>query len=158
MSRSLRGQVAGTPAPMPGWWLAVCGTAAIVVVAAAALSFLGQGGLVLGPLLAIPAALAGIGAPTPRRPLAYGTVMLLTAAVLAPFARGSLLWIATTVSVVVVAAVSAIGAVLSGPGKQKLANVTPAAEKLANVTSVAEAGGARCSGRCPGGSARWSSG
>ncbi len=139
MSRSLRGQVAGTPAPMPGWWLAVCGTAAIVVVAAAALSFPGQGGLVLGPLLAIPAALAGIGAPTPRRPLAYGTVMLLTAAVLAPFARGSLLWIATTVSVVVVAAVSAIGAVLSGPGKQKLANVTPAAEKLANVTSVAEA-------------------
>jgi serine phosphatase RsbU (regulator of sigma subunit) len=138
MARSLPGQVAGTPDPAPRWWLAVCGTAAIVVVAAAVLSHLWAGGLVLEPLLAIPAALAGIGAPTPRRPLAFGTVMLLTAIVLAPLARESLLWIATPASVVVVAAVSAVGAGLSRPGTQKLASVTPEAEKLANVTSVAE--------------------
>lgn len=138
MSRSLRGQVAGTSDPVPGWWLAVCATAAMVAVAAVGLSFLWQRGLVLEPLLAIPAALAGIGAPTPRRPLAYGTVMLLTAVVLAPFASVSLLWIATPVSVAVVTALSAIGAGLSRPGKQKPASVTLAAEKLANVTSVAE--------------------
>ena len=138
MSRSLRAQAAGTPAPMPGWWLAVCGTAAIVVAAAAVLGRLRAGGLVLEPLLAIPAALAGIGAPTPRRPLGFGTVMLLTAIVLAPLARESLLWVATPASVVVVTALSAIGAGLSRPGTQKPASVTLEAEKLANVTSVAE--------------------
>jgi serine phosphatase RsbU (regulator of sigma subunit) len=138
MARSLPGQVAGPPGPAPGWWLAACGTATIVVVAAAVLSHLWAGGLVLEPLLAIPAALAGIGAPSPRRPLAFGTVMLLAAIVLAPLARESLLWIATPASVVVVAAVSAAGAGLSRPGTQKPADVTPEAEKLANVTSVAE--------------------
>ncbi len=138
MARSQPGQAAGTRDPAPGWWLAVCGAAAIVVAAAAVLGRLRAGGLVLEPLLAIPAALAGIGAPTPRRPLGFGTVMLLTAIVLAPPGRGSLLWIATPASVVVVTALSAIGAGLSRPGKQKPASVTPEAEKLANVTSVAE--------------------
>jgi hypothetical protein len=138
MAHSQRGQVTDRPDPAPGRWLAVCAAAAIVVVAAAGLSHLWKGGLVLGPLLAIPAALAGIGAPTPRRPLAYGTVMLLAAVMLAPFARGSRLWVAAPVSVGVVTALSVIGVVLCRPRRREAAGVTPVEQKLANVTSVAE--------------------
>src|SRR5712692_8416268 len=134
-SRARRGQAAATPDRVPGWWLAVCAAAAIAVVAAA-LGQRGNGGLVPGPLLAIPAALAGIGAPTPRLPLAYGTLMLVTAVVLAPSAGGSLVWIAA--SVAVVTALSAVGVVLNRPDKQELASRTPAEQKLASVTSVAE--------------------
>jgi hypothetical protein len=138
MAHSRRGQVAGTPDPVPARWLAGCVTAAIVVVAAVGLSHLWDGGLVLGPLLAIPVALAGIGAPSPRLPLAYGTVMLAAAVALGPFAGGSLLWVAAPVSVVVVTALSAAGVVLCRPAKRGLASVTPVEQKLANVTSVAE--------------------
>jgi hypothetical protein len=73
MPRPGRGQAAGPAGPVPGWWLAVCATA-VTVVAAAALGRMWGMGLVLGPLLAIPAALAGIGAPTPRLPLACGAL------------------------------------------------------------------------------------
>ena len=78
MPRSGRGQAAGTPGPVPGWWLAVCATA-VTVVAAAALGRLWGMGLVLGPLLAIPAALAGIGAPAPRREVLPEQLELLAA-------------------------------------------------------------------------------
>ena len=138
MSRSRPGQVAGAPDQVPGKWLVVCAAAAVVVVGAAVLGRLHNGGLVRGPLLAIPAALAGIGAPTPRLPLAYGTVMLVTAVALVPFAGGSLLWIAALVPVVVVTALSAAGVVLCRPGKPDLAEATPVEQKLAKVTSVAE--------------------
>jgi hypothetical protein len=58
------------------------------VVVAAALGRLSGMGLVLGPLLAIPVALAGIGAPTPRLPLACGALMLAAAVVLASDQHG----------------------------------------------------------------------
>jgi len=139
MPRPAREQAAGTPYPMPGWWLAACAAAAaMAVVAAAAMSFLGNGGLELGPLLAIPVALVGIGAPSVRLPLAYGTVMLAAAIVLAAFAHGSLLRIATGTSVVAVTALSAVGVALSRPGRQELASIRPVEQKLADVTSVAE--------------------
>jgi serine phosphatase RsbU (regulator of sigma subunit) len=138
MPRSWRGQAAGTNDPVRGWWLAVCAGAAVVVVAAAGLSHLRDGGLVLGPLLAVPAALAGIGAPTPRLPLAYGTVMLAASVVLAPFAGEARLWIAAAVPVVVVTALSMIGVVLCRREKPEPAGVTPVDQKLAEVTSVAE--------------------
>ena len=116
MPRPAREQAAGTPDPVPPWWLAACAAAAVVVVAAAAsLSDLGNGGLMAGPLLAIPIALAGIGASSPRLPLAYGTLMLAAALVLATLARGSLLWIVTPVSVVAVTGLSA-GAAASPAG------------------------------------------
>jgi len=140
MPRPARARAAGAPDPVPGWWLAVCaGAAAVVVVAAAGLGFAASGGLVLGPLLAIPVALAAIGAPTLRLPLAYGVVMLAAAIVLAPFAHGSLLRIATPLSVLAVTALSAAGLVLTRPGRQEPAGITPVEQKLANVTSVAEA-------------------
>jgi hypothetical protein len=137
MPWSARGQVARAPDPAPRWWLAVCATAAIVAVAAA-LSELGSGGAVFGPLLAIPVALAGIGAPSLRRPLAYGTAMLAAAVVLAPFAGGPLLPIVIPASVVVVTALSVIGVVLNRRGKHESVGVAPVEQKLAEVTSVAE--------------------
>jgi serine phosphatase RsbU (regulator of sigma subunit) len=110
----------------------------MMVVAAVGLGQLWQGGQALGPLLAVPPALAGIGAPTPRLPLGCGVVMLLTATVLAPFTHGSLLWIVTVVSVVVVTVLSAVGAGRRKTRPQELVNVTPVEQKLADLRSVAE--------------------
>ena len=137
MPRSGRGQAAGPPGPVPGWWLAVCATA-VTVVAAAALGRLWGMGLVLGPLLAIPAALAGIGAPTPRLPLACGALMLAAAVVLAAFSRGLLVWIAVPVPVVGVTALTALGVTLNRRGKHERSSVAPVEQKLADVTSVAD--------------------
>jgi serine phosphatase RsbU (regulator of sigma subunit) len=137
MQRPVRRQARGTPDRVPRWWLAVCAAAAFVVVAAAALSELGNGGLLVGPLLAIPVALAGIGAPSLRLPLACGTLMLAAAVVLAAFAPGSLP-VAAPVPVVAVTALSALGVVLTRPGRREQASAAPAEQKLADVTSVAE--------------------
>ena len=133
-----RGQVAGTLDRVPRWWLAVCAAVAVVVVAAAALSDWGDGGLLVGPLLAIPVALAGIGAPSLRRPLACGVVMLAAAFVFAAFARGSLPWIVVPVPVMAVTALTALGVALTKPAKRDQASVAPVEQKLADVTSVAE--------------------
>jgi hypothetical protein len=137
MSRPVRGQAGGTPDPVPGWWLTACAAAAVAVTAAG-LGLAGTGGLVLGPLLAIPAALAGIGAPAARVPLAYGAVMLTAAVALALFAHGSLLRVAASASVVVVTVHSAAGVVLTRAGKQQVAAITPVEQKLASLASVAE--------------------
>jgi len=136
--RPVRGQAGDTPDPVPGWWLAACAAAAMVAVAAAGLGLFWAGRLVLGPLLAIPVALAGIGAPAARVPLACGAVMLTVAVVLALFAHGSLLRIVATVSVVAVTALSAAGVVLTKPWKQEVASITPVEQELASLTSVAE--------------------
>jgi len=93
---------------------------------------------VLGPVLAIPVALAGIGARSARLPLAYGAVMLAVTVVLAPFARGAPLQIAAPASVAAAAVLSAAGVVLTGPGRRERAGITPAEQKLANVISVAD--------------------
>jgi len=137
MPRSGRGQAAGTPGPVPGWWLAVCVTAVAVVVAAALGRLWGMG-LVFGPLLAIPAALAGIGAPALRLPLACGALMLAAAVVLAAFSRGLLVWIAVPVPVVGVTALTALGVTLNRRGKHERPSVAPVEQKLADVTSVAD--------------------
>ena len=79
------------------------------------------------PLLAVPPALAGIGAATPRRPLAYGAVMLLAAIVTAPFTTTPELPAATTVAVLVVTVLSASGGA-RGARDQRLADVTSVAE------------------------------
>jgi hypothetical protein len=123
---------------VPGWWLAVCAATAMAAVTAVGLGLVSTGGPVLGPLLAIPVALAGIGTPSARLPLAYGAVMLAVAVVLAPFACGALLWIAAPACVAAAAVLSAAGVVLNEPGRRERASITPVEQKLANVTSVAE--------------------
>src|SRR6516164_9094761 len=112
MARSAKRDVAGPPGLMPRWPI-VCAAAAVVVVAAAAVSELGHGGLVFAALLAIPVALAGIGAPSLRLPLGYGALMLAAALILAVFARGSLLWIVAPAAVAAAAVLSALGVVLT---------------------------------------------
>src|SRR6266496_6845520 len=137
MPRPGRGRAAGTPGPVPGWWLAVWATA-VAVVAAAALGRLWGMGLVFGPLLAIPAALAGIGARALRLPLACGALMLAAAVVLAAFSRGLLWWVAVPVPVVGVTALTALGVTLNRRGKHERPSVAPVEQKLADVTSVAD--------------------
>ena len=85
-------------------------------------------GELLLPLLAVPPALAGIGAATPRRPLAYGAVMLLAAIVTAPFTTTAELPAVTTVSVLAVTVISASGGARRGRQDQRLADVTSVAE------------------------------
>jgi hypothetical protein len=85
-------------------------------------------GQLLLPLLAVPPALAGIGAATPRRPLAYGAVMLLAAIAAAPFTTTPEVPAVTTVSILVVTLISASGGARGGQDNQRLADVTSVAE------------------------------
>jgi hypothetical protein len=114
----------GIPGSWPSWWLALCGIPAVAALAALPLSGFWSGQILL-PLFAVPPALAGIGAATPRRPLAYGAVMLLAAAAVVPFTATWQLFGAVVVSVVVVTAISAVG---SRQQNQRFADVTSVAE------------------------------
>jgi hypothetical protein len=84
----------------------------------------------LDPLLAVPPALAGIGATSVRRPLAYGGVSLLAAVIVAlkptEFARW--LPIVTILTVFVITAVATAGTALSVRQERRIANVTSVAE------------------------------
>jgi hypothetical protein len=85
-------------------------------------------GQLLLPLLAVPPALAGIGAATPRLPLAYGAVMLLAAIAAAPFTTTAEVPAVTAVSILVVTLISASGGARGGQENQRLADVTSVAE------------------------------
>lgn len=122
-----RGRSAVRAAPWRARWLTVCALPAVVALIVLATGSAGHGQLLL-PLLAVPPALAGIGAATPRRPLAYGAVMLLIAIATAPFTTTPELPAATTVSVLVVTLISASGGARGGQQNQRLADVTSVAE------------------------------
>jgi serine phosphatase RsbU (regulator of sigma subunit) len=109
------------------WWLALCALPAVAALIALATSGAWDGQLLL-PLLAVPPALAGIGASAPRRPLAYGAVMLLAAIVTAPFTTTPELPAVTSVSVLVVTVLSASGGARGVQQSQRLADVTSVAE------------------------------
>jgi hypothetical protein len=125
-----RSAVRAVPWP-PGWltryWLALCALPALAALIVLAVSSAPDRELLL-PLLAVPPALAGVGAATPRRPLAYGAVMLLAAIVTAPFTTTPELPAATTVAVLAVTVLSACGGVRGGQQDQRLADVTSVAE------------------------------
>ena len=117
--------------PAPPWlaryWLGLCALPAVAALITLATASAADGQLLL-PLLAVPPALAGIGAATPRRPLAYGAVMLLAAIAAAPFTTTPELPAATTVSVLAVTILSASGGARGGRRDQRLADVTSVAE------------------------------
>jgi hypothetical protein len=107
--------------------------------------------LLLDPLLAVPPALAGIGAATVRRPLAYGAVAEIAAAIVAVTASSGSgeLPEATLVAVAVVTLVSAGGAALgrrtltarltdSLAGGIRASIESSTRQQLANAVSVAE--------------------
>jgi hypothetical protein len=105
----------------------VCALPALAALIVLATSSAVDGQLLL-PLLAVPPALAGIGAATPRRPLAYGGVMLLIAIATAPFTTTPEVPTVTTVSILVVTLISAFGSARGGQETQRLADVTSVAE------------------------------
>jgi serine phosphatase RsbU (regulator of sigma subunit) len=84
----------------------------------------------LAPLLAVPPALAGIGAATVRRPLAYGAVSLLAAIVIAAKPTEYAGWLpgATIFTVGVITAVAIAGTAVSIRQEQRIAEVTSVAE------------------------------
>ncbi len=122
-----RGRSAVRAAPWPARWLTLCAVPAVAALIALATSSASDGQLFL-PLLAVPPALAGIGAATPLRPLAYGGVMLLAAIAAAPFTTTAEVPAVTTVSIVVVTLISAFGGARGGQENQRLADVTSVAE------------------------------
>jgi hypothetical protein len=105
----------------------VCALPALAALIVLATTSAVDGQLLL-PLLAVPPALAGIGAATPRRPLAYGGVMLLIAIATAPFTTTPEVPAVTTVSILVVTLISAFGSARGGQETQRLADVTSVAE------------------------------
>src|ERR1700740_1981920 len=73
-----------TPSGPAGWgarWLELTVAVAAAVVAVVCLTHVWPSPLALTPLLAVPPALAGIGASTIRRPVAYGAVALVAAVI-----------------------------------------------------------------------------
>ncbi len=122
-----RGRSAVRAAPWPARWLTVCALPALAALIVLATSSAVDGQLLL-PLLAVPPALAGIGAATPRRPLVYGGVMLLIAIATAPFTTTAVVPAVTTVSILVVTLISASGSARGGQETQRLADVTSVAE------------------------------
>jgi serine phosphatase RsbU (regulator of sigma subunit) len=122
-----RGRSAVRAAPWQARWLALCALPAVAALIALATSSAWDGQLLL-PLLAVPPALAGIGAATPRLPLAYGAVMLLAAIAAAPFTTTAEVPAVTAVSILVVTLISASGGARGGQENQRLADVTSVAE------------------------------
>src|SRR5258708_30034143 len=104
----VRGGSAVRAAPWPAGWLVLCALPAVAALIALATSSAWDGQLLL-PLLAVPPALAGIGAATPRRPLAYGAVMLLAAIAAAPFTTTAEVPAAPAGSLLVVTLIRASG-------------------------------------------------
>ena len=84
----------------------------------------------LDPLLAVPPALAGIGAASIRRPLAYGGISLLAAFIVAlkptEFARW--LPVTTMLTVVVITVVATVGTAVSVRQQRRIADVISVAE------------------------------
>jgi serine phosphatase RsbU (regulator of sigma subunit) len=122
-----RGRSAVRAASWPARWLALCALPAVAALIALATMSASDGQLLL-PLLAVPPALAGIGAATPRRPLVYGAVMLLAAIAAAPFTTTAEVPVVTTVSILVVTLISASGGARGGQENQRLADVASVAE------------------------------
>jgi serine phosphatase RsbU (regulator of sigma subunit) len=84
----------------------------------------------LAPLLAVPPALAGIGAATVRRPLGYGAVSLLAAIVIAakPTEYAPWLPVTTIFTVVIITAVATAGTAVNVLQERRIAAVTSVAE------------------------------
>lgn len=84
----------------------------------------------LAPLLAVPPALAGIGAATVRRPLGYGAISLLAAVVIAAKPTEYAGWLpgATIFTVAVITAVATAGTAVGIRQEQRIAEVTSVAE------------------------------
>jgi hypothetical protein len=116
-----------------GWWSRWLEFSALVLITVVLVDCLHRSWAdppMLAPLLAVPPALAGIGASTVRRPLAYGTVSLLAAVAVAlkPTEFAGWLPVATIFTVAVITAVAAAGTAVSLRQQRRIADVTSVAE------------------------------
>jgi len=113
--------------PWTAWWLELSSAVLVVIVCTGGFW---TAALLLAPLLAVPPALAGIGAATVRRPLGYGAVCLLAAVIIALTAGGTTHWlpVVTIVAVICVTGVSVLGTSISAQKEQQIANVISVAE------------------------------
>jgi Stage II sporulation protein E (SpoIIE) len=112
------------------WWLELSTAILVAVILIICAGHIWTAPLLLGPLLAVPPALAGIGAATVRRPLAYGASCLLAAVIVALTASGNTHWmpVATIVTVILVTAVATVGTAVSMVKDQQIANFISVAE------------------------------
>jgi len=130
MRMRLPARPAGTEAdsgPWRAWWLELTMAVAVVVVIVVCVTRAWRAPQDLDLLLAVPPALAAIGAAAIRRPAAYGAAALLAAVVLVALDHDALAVAALVVTAVVTAlAVAATAA--SAPKTRQFANVISVAE------------------------------
>jgi serine phosphatase RsbU (regulator of sigma subunit) len=128
-------------------WLELVSAVAAIAVAIVCLDHVWAAPLLLAPLLVAPPALAGIGATTIWRPLAFGAVAAVAAAIVGLTARGDTheVPVATLVATAAVTAISAISAMASHKALTKRLTEsirasldTSTQQQLANAVSVAE--------------------
>jgi serine phosphatase RsbU (regulator of sigma subunit) len=126
-------------------WLELTVAAGAGASAAVCLTRVWPSPLELAPLLAVPPALAGIGAGTVRRPLVYGVVAEFAAVVIDALVRGGItmtngvheLPLATAGAIAVTTTVSAIGA--KAGERRTTVDQEQQEQHVANVISIAEA-------------------
>jgi serine phosphatase RsbU (regulator of sigma subunit) len=147
-ARERPGTALQAPRRRPPWqarWLELTVILAAAVIAVVCLTHAWPAPLELVPLLAVPPALAGIGATSARRPLAYGLAALIAAAVIDAVLGGGITatggphqLVFAAAGAIAVATALAIGGARFESGKT---TVDQAQQELqiANVTSVAEA-------------------
>jgi serine phosphatase RsbU (regulator of sigma subunit) len=141
----------GLPSRGASWWqdrwLELASAIAAIAVAVVCLDHLWAAPLLLAPLLAVPPALAGIGATSPARPLGFGAVCEVVAAIVLVVAKGDTHDVpaATLAATAVVTAISAISAMASHKALTKRLTESIRAsldsstqQQLANAVSVAE--------------------
>jgi hypothetical protein len=147
--RALPGTVARAVASKARW-LELTVVLAAIAVAAVSLTHVWQAPLLLDPLLAVPPALAAVGAASVWRPFGYGVVALIaavavdlsvsggtfTGAALTVHSPAHALPFATAVAVVVSTAAAATGTVVGL--RQGSAEQEQQEQQIANVLSVAE--------------------
>ena len=112
------------------WWLETATAVAVVVVVIVCVTHAWTAPLLLTPLLAVPPALAGVGASSFLRPLAYGAASLVAAVIIALTASGDTheVPVATIVAIVVMTGISAAATAFSGGRTEQIANVISVAE------------------------------
>lgn len=112
------------------WWLETATAVAVAVVVVVCVTNVWTAPLLLAPLLAVPPALAGVGASSFVRPLVYGAASLVAAIVIALTASGDTheIPVATIVAVVVMTAISVAATAFSGGQTVQFANVISVAE------------------------------
>jgi hypothetical protein len=126
-------------------WLEVTVVAAAIAVAAVCLAGAWPAPLELAPLLAVPPALAGVGATSVKRPLAYGAAALVAGVVIDALLKGGItittgshqLALAALGATAVVTVLSLVGTRVGA--ENKTTQQARQALQIVNVTSVAEA-------------------